>query len=108
MRERADVAVTQRVEDVFDLLPGGRDRADIAAPALSDPVPNGTDPGMGADTLDRFHRRPADQPRSLLGDRAAAHVGVGLVVLGGEPGPARQLRRVVEPGDVAGAVPPIW
>ncbi len=37
--ERADVAVAQRVEDVLDLLAGGRDRADVAAPALSDPVP---------------------------------------------------------------------
>ncbi len=37
--ERADVAVAQRIEDVLDLLAGGRDRADVAAPAVGDPVP---------------------------------------------------------------------
>ena len=35
----ADVAVAQRVEDVLDLLAGRGDRADVSAPALSDPVP---------------------------------------------------------------------
>ena len=39
MLQRADVAVAQRVEDVLDLLPGSRDRADVAAPASRDPVP---------------------------------------------------------------------
>ncbi len=41
--------------------------------------------------LDRLHRGPADQPGALLGDPAPAHLGVGLVVLGGHPGPAAQL-----------------
>jgi hypothetical protein len=38
---------------------------------------------------------------ALLGDPSAVDVGVGLVVLGGQPGPAGQLRRRGEAGDVA-------
>ena len=43
---------------------------------------------------------PPDQPGALLGDPAAVHGGVGLVVLGGQPGPRGQLRRSGEPGHV--------
>jgi hypothetical protein len=38
---------------------------------------------------------------SHLGDPSAVHGGVGLVVFRGQPGPRRQLRRPVEPADVA-------
>ena len=99
--ERADVAVAQRVEDVLDLLAGGRDRADVAASASRDPVAQGTDPGMCADAFDRLHRGPPDQPGTLLGDPPPAHVRVGLVVLGSQPGPARQLGSAAEPGHLA-------
>ena len=50
------------------------------------------DRGVGADLLDRLHRGPPDQPGALLGDPAAVHVGVGLVMLRRQPGPAGQLR----------------
>ena len=49
---------------------------------------------------DGFDRGPADQPRALLGDRAAPHDGVGLVMLGCQPGPRTQLARPREAGDV--------
>ena len=55
----------------------------------------------GPTRLNGLDRRPAHQPGALLGDPAAVHVGVGLVVLGGQPGPAGQLRQRCEPGDVA-------
>jgi len=60
-------------------------------------------PGRGVrpDHLDRLDRGPAHQPGALLGDPAAVHVGVGLVMLGSQPGPAGQLRRRREPGHLA-------
>ena len=41
---------------------------------------------------------PPHQSGPQLGDPATVHVGVGLVMLGCQTGPARQLRRVPEPG----------
>ena len=55
----------------------------------------------GPDALHGLDRGPADQPAALLGDPAAVHGGVGLVVLRGQPRPRRQLRgpgkRVMSP-----------
>jgi hypothetical protein len=62
----------------------------------SDPVPQRADPGGLGQDLHRLHRGPADQPGALLGDPAAVHVGVGLVVARGQPGPAGQLLRAGE------------
>ena len=64
------------------------------------PGPGPPDPVVPGQDLHRLDRGPADQPGALLGDPAAVHVGVGLVVLGGQPGPAGQLRGAGEPGDV--------
>src|SRR6266540_6213815 len=59
--------------------------------AVRDPRLVGAHDRGGAELLDRLHCRPADQPGALFGDPAQVDVGVGLVVLGGQPGPAREL-----------------
>jgi hypothetical protein len=95
------VAVAQPVVDQADKLAGGGDHADVAAAARGDPVADPSQPGLRADALDRFHPRPAGQPGALPGDRAAVHVGVGLVMAGRQPRPAGQLggagKRVTSP-----------
>lgn len=48
-----------------------------------------------------FDGCPAHQLRSLLGDSAPVHSGVGLVVAWGQRCPAAQLGRSREPPDVA-------
>ena len=54
---------------------------------------------LGQD-LDRLDGGPADQPGALLGDPAAVHVGVGLVMFGCQPGPTGELFGPGEPVDV--------
>lgn len=49
---------------------------------------------------DPFDERPAQQPRSLLGDLAAPRLGVGLMVLGCESGPRTQVRGCRKAGHV--------
>ncbi len=49
-------------------------------------------PGAGRGALDRLDHRPAQRPRALLGDPAADHLRIGLVVPRGQPGPARTAR----------------
>ena len=93
--------ITQRVEDELDLLSGPGHDTDVASPTIGYPVADGADPGVGGQELDRLHRGPSDQSGALFGDPATVDMGVGLVVLGGEPGPAGQLCGGTEPGDVA-------
>jgi hypothetical protein len=72
----------------------------MTATAGSDPVTDPSDPaGLGQD-LHRLDGSPAHQPGTLFGDGSTAYPVVGLVVLGGQPGPARKLRRGGETGDV--------
>ena len=99
--ECSDVMVAQRVVDELDLGSRGGHDADVAPAAGRHPVADATDPGVAGQDLHRLDRGPTDQSRTLFGDPAAVHVGVGLTVLGGQPGPAGQLRGVLEPGDVA-------
>ena len=80
------------VEDEFDELAGGGDRADVAPAALSDLVTNLAQAAVGVGALDGFDRGPTHQPATLLGDRSAMHRGIGLMVLGSQPGPTGQLR----------------
>jgi hypothetical protein len=77
---RADVVVTQPVEDQGEQFPGGGHDADVAATAGGDPIPVLPQAGMGADALHGLDRRPAHQPRTLFRDPAAVHGGVGFVV----------------------------
>src|SRR6266536_823735 len=58
-------------------------------------------PGPGGLVLDRLGQRPAQHLRALLGHVPADHLGVGLVVPRGQPGPGAQLPGLAEPGDVA-------
>ena len=99
--ECSDVMVAQRVVDELDLGSRGGHDADVAPAAGRHPVADATDPGVAGQDLHRLDRGPTDQSGALFGDPAAVHVGVGLAVLGGQPGPAGQLRGVLEPGDVA-------
>ena len=57
--------------------------------------------GVAGHALHGLDRGPAHQPAALLGDPAAVHGGVGLVVFRGQPGPGGQLLRAAEAGDVA-------
>src|SRR4029079_14089101 len=52
---------------------------------------------VSADALDE---RPAQQPGSLFWDLASVRHGVGLAMLGCQPGPRTQMLRGWEPGDV--------
>jgi len=61
MFQGAHVTVTQRVEDKLQLTPGGSDRADDAASAVGDPLPQHPDLAGLGDGLDRLDRRPTDQ-----------------------------------------------
>ena len=87
------MTVAQRVEDELQLTPCRGHGTDVAAAAVGDPLPQDPGHSAGWDVLDRLDRCPADQPGALFGDPAAVDMGVGLVMLGCEPGPARQLRR---------------
>jgi len=61
------------------------------------PSPDRTHPGGRRQDLHRFHCRRPHQPRALLVIRPPVHVGVGLVMLGRQPGPAGQLLRASKP-----------
>src|SRR4029453_4732332 len=82
-------------------LAGGGHDADVASAAGTDLVAELAQGGVRADPLDGLDRGPADQPAALFGDPSAVHGGFGLVVFGGQPGPAGQVRGPVEAGDVA-------
>jgi hypothetical protein len=97
----AHVTVAQRVEDELQLASGRGYGADVAAATVGNPLPQHPGHTSGWDVLDRLDRCPADQPGALLGDPAAVDMGIGLVMLGRQPRPARQLRRRGKPGDVA-------
>ena len=64
---------------------------DAAVATLGESFPFGVQPGVAAQLLGGFDRRPADQLGALLGDRSAPHGGVGLAVAGREPAPRRQM-----------------
>ena len=93
--------VPQGVVHVPELLPGGGGLADVAAAAVPDSVFQPPRAGTRAEGLNRLDRRPPDQPGALLGDPAPMHVGVRLVVFGGQPRPRRQLGWAGEPVHVA-------
>ena len=94
-----DLAVAQRVEHVLQLDAGGGYRTDVAATPVRDSFPDLSDPAGPGQGLDRFDGCPPDQPGALFGDRAAVHVGVGLMMLRGHPSPTGQFRRRGEPGE---------
>jgi hypothetical protein len=94
------MVVPQRVEHVLDLLASGGDHTDVAAAAGTDSVADRPDPAGPRQDLYRLDRGPSDQPGALFGDSAAVHMGVGLVVFGGQAGPAGQLLCRAEPGHV--------
>ena len=82
MFQGAYLTVAQRVEDELQLAPGSRYRADVAAAAVGDPLPQDPGHGAGGEVLDRLDRCPADQPGALLGDSSSVDMGIGLVMLG--------------------------
>src|SRR3954452_18489293 len=89
--QAADLAVAQRVVDHFDQVTRGGGDADVAAAALPDLVASLTGAAVFAGALRGLDRGPSDQHTALLGDPAAVHGGVGLVVFRGQSGPAGQL-----------------
>ena len=95
------MVITQAVEHQHDQLTGGGHDPDVAATPLTDPVADLSEPGVRGNPLNGLDRSPADQGRALLGDPATVHVGVGLVMGRGQPGPRRQLPGAGEPTDVA-------
>ena len=109
MFQRPDVTIAQGVEDELQLAPSGGDAADVAAAAVGDPLPQHPGRGARGDGLDRLDRGPADQAGALLGDPSAVDVGVGLMVLGSQPGPAGQLgaeaKRVMSPISATNTAP---
>jgi hypothetical protein len=52
------------------------------------------------DPLDGLDQRPAQQPRTLLGDMPAGDRGVGLAVVRDQPRPRAQPGGLAEPGHV--------
>ena len=52
-------------------------------------------------TVNRFQRGPAHQLRTLFGDLAAHHLGIGLAVTGRQPSPRAQRFRRSESIDVS-------
>jgi hypothetical protein len=80
--------VPQPVENQGEQLAGGGDHTNVAPAAACDLIAQLTQPVMGTDALDSFHRGPADQGAAHLGDPPAVNFGVGLVVFGSQPGPA--------------------
>jgi len=68
---------------------------------LPDLVTAPADAAVFAGALRGLDRGLPDQNAALFGDPAAVHCGVGLVVFRGQPGPAGQLSRSGEAGDVA-------
>jgi hypothetical protein len=70
---------------------GRGDHTDVAPPAGADLVADPPEPVMLTDALDGLHGGPADQGAALLGDPPTVDLGVGLMVLGSQSGPAGQL-----------------
>src|SRR5271169_4059360 len=86
----SDVPVAHRVEDAGEQLAGRGDLGDVArllAAAGDDGVLELVHRGAGRGALDRLDQCPAQRPRALLGDPAADHLGIGLIVPRGQPGP---------------------
>src|SRR5680860_1341470 len=93
--------VAERVEHELGLFTGSRDGADVLPATVGDLLLVGADHVSRTESFDRLDRGPPDQPGSLFGDPPPVDVGIGLVVLRGQPGPAGQLRGGAEPGHVA-------
>ena len=77
--------ISQAVEHEGDQFSGGGDGPDVAATTLTDPVSTTAKPGVRGHALHGLDRGPADQAGALLGDPAAVHDIVGLVVRGVSP-----------------------
>jgi hypothetical protein len=99
--QAAHLAVTQAVVDQREQLAGGGDAADAGAAPAGDAVKVDGLLAACREPLGGLDGGPADQPRALFGDRAAAHGGVGLAVAGRQPSPGAQLRGGGEAADVA-------
>jgi hypothetical protein len=73
---------------------GERHLGDLASSASGDPVAEAPEHGIvQVRTGGRFHHRPSQPARSLLGDVAAAGVLGAAALGGGEPGPRAQVLR---------------
>ena len=90
--EGADVVVAQRVEDEFELLAGRRRPRRCCGPAGRRPGPGAAPArvcGPSVCTDSTAAQRTSREPCLVIRPRCTC--GVGLVVLGGQPGPAGQL-----------------
>ena len=79
--------VAQRVVDELQLAAGGRHDGDVVAAFGGDRLAERAQDGVPGQALNGFDHGPADQGAALLGDPAAVHRGIGLLVFGSQPEP---------------------
>ena len=99
--QATDLAVTQAVVDEDEKFAGGRHPSDLLSTALAHPLVVSVNRCGAPLAGHRLDGGPAHESGSLLGDVSTTDLLVGLVVGGGEPGPAAQVPGGGEPPDVA-------